>query len=159
MRIRENTPDRLIVEDQPWFLGAILIAFMLGFALGAITSLSKGDGGAALLFLGLAAGIGLVFTFLVERVWLVLDRGTGSVELRRRSLRRFRTDGFDLSELEYALVQTDYDSEGNTYRLVLKRRDQQAPVPVTAYFSGNQSGTQRMARAIDDWLGTGGHDA
>lgn len=159
MRIRENTPDRLIVEDQPWFLGGVLIVFVLGFVLAALTALTRGDVTATLAFVGVAAGVGLIFGFFVERVWLILDRRASKVELRRRSLRRFRTEGFALPELEYALVQTNYDSDGNTYRLVLKRRDQQAPVPVTSYYSGNQSDTQRMVDAIDTWLKASGRDA
>ena len=156
MRIRQNTPDRLIIEDRPWLLGAVLIVFILAFVAAAFAAASEGKAVAALAFLAIALGAGLVFAFFVERVWLILDRPAGTIELRRRNLRRFRSDSHALRDLEYALVQTSHDSDGDTHRLALKLRGRMQPIAMTTYYSGGRDRPASMADAIDSWIAAPG---
>ncbi|MDH3264816.1 MAG: hypothetical protein OEM24_12575, partial [Paracoccaceae bacterium] len=98
-----------------------------------------------------AAGFAWLSARVVERVWLVLDARAGTVELRRRSLHRFRRQGWRLSQLEAVALQSDFGEGNRTYRLAPRLQGEPAPVPMTSYYQSGR-GAKACAEAARAWL-------
>lgn len=154
MKVLRLSPDMLVIEEKPWFLGLMLAVFVLGFAAAALAAAFEGQWLAALGLGAVAAAFAWVSARVVERVWLVLDRRAGTVELRRRSHGRFRRQGWPLARLEAVVEQSDFGEGSRTYRLALWLRDQPAPVPMTRYYQSGR-GTKACAAAAREWLAAG----
>jgi hypothetical protein len=152
MRIRVDTPERLVITDRPIVLGVTLAAVllvMLGFALAA-----AGSGawiGAAILLFASAVIAGLTAVF-IRRSDLVLDRLSGEAHLHSSTLLGKTWLSWPLSEVTGATVQSSRGSEdaGMTYRpaLLLSGGRTQELTPV--YTSGQ--GASRTVTAIERWL-------
>lgn len=149
MRILEQSENRLILEEKPWFWGLFLVLFILAFAAGGIKSVLDGDYTLTAIAMLVVAAVGALAAFSIERVWLILDRASGTAELRRRSLRRFRLDVFPLSELapDRIMIQSD---EG-MLRIALQLASRPEPLQMTSYYqsSGN---IRPCAEAARKWL-------
>ncbi|MCV2871354.1 hypothetical protein OEZ71_03500 [Defluviimonas sp. WL0050] len=150
MRILNQNNDQLIVEEKPWFWALCFVFMTLSCAAWAIDALSKGN----LLMTGAAAASTLgclaLTAFAVERVWLILDRRAGTVELRRRNWRGFRSETFPLSDLDPdgVLLQSNDDM----WRIALQFSSREKPVPLTGYYQTGTS-TRRCAETARKWLG------
>ena len=149
MRILEQSDNRLILEEKPWFWGLFFVLFILAFAAGGIKSAVEGDYGLTAMAIVVVAGVGALAAFSIERVWLILDRVSGTVELRRRSLRCFHRDVFPLSELaqDGIMIQAD---EG-TLRIALSLASCSDPMPMTRYYQSGGN-VRSCAEAARKWL-------
>ncbi len=158
MRIVEETPDRLVLEERPWLLGIILTISILVFC-----ALAFGLAGTSLwLGLGFAvatAVFALAFIAFVRRVIAIFDRPARAVVLRTASLLGQREQTIVLTDITCAEVETSRSTSssggklsGVTHRTVL--RTSGGPVPMTEVFSSG-SGAARNAAIINRWLGTG----
>lgn len=149
MRIVKNTEEQFILEERPVFWALIKIFFLMSTCARALNAVKDRDYAMAGFAVLATIGLGYIAFLIVERVWLVLDRQTGTVELRRRSLRRFCSDVFPLSELDRdgILIQAD---EG-TLRIALRLASRPAPLPMTRY---HQTGgnVRPCAEAARKWL-------
>ncbi len=149
MRVLKRTEETLIIEEKPWSLGLLLGLFVIGLVYGAFQAAREEGMLTALFVLTLALSVCAIFSFASERVWLVLDRNTGTVELRRRNLLRYRREVFDLADLtpDGILVQSNDD----TLRLALRLKSSEAPVPMTSYYQSGGN-VRACAEAARDWL-------
>jgi hypothetical protein len=154
MKVTTNTPDLLIVDDRPLFIGIMLILFILlfvGVGLGLVFAGEPLGLVFALMGGGLGAGAFIVF---VRRVQVVFHRPEGYVEIRRKNAFRARKVRHALAEIDRAEVESSRTSEGaTTYRtvLVIEAGQSVGRHPLTfAYSSG--SGHRRVAEAINAWL-------
>ncbi|MAM62764.1 hypothetical protein [Maritimibacter sp. UBA3975] len=149
MKVRESTPDLLVVEYRPVWMGLGLIAFILGFVVFGIAILSDGDTlrGVTVLLLGLVCG-GIGFGAFVRRAQAVFHRPEGWVEIRRRSVFGTRKVRHDLSEISRAVVESLSDSA--RVSLVIDAGESAGTHPITTIYSSGDK--QPVADAINDWL-------
>jgi hypothetical protein len=154
MKVIHNTEQLLMIEDQPWFIGIMMIVMALIFAFGGMALLASGQlfGGLMMLLIGVGVPL-LIGALMVQRVRLTFDRSVGTVTRTRRSVLGLTQTTHPLDRLDRARVGVSTDSDGTTYRMELDLRDPPEMVPFTTYHT---SGTrpEEMTRAVNDWLGT-----
>ena len=158
MKILENTPDRLTLEDRPWVLGIILTLAILFPLLLALATWRESP------WLGLAMGLvaalfGIAFVAFVQRVIVIFDRDAGVVVIRTSSLTGQTEATHALPEISRAGVETTVNrsapssggkgSTSQTHRTVLHVAGK--VVPLTDDHSAGD-GAERMAAAINTWL-------
>jgi len=153
MKTRHNTPDRLILERQPWVLGIGLILFTLIFVGAGIAIALAGEWQG--LFMALIGGaMGVVgFGAFVRRTQIIFDVPAGSVTIRRRNVFGFHEEAHPLTAVDRAEVQTSRSGDSNTHRPALVMWGDYDPtyiaiVPV--YASGR--GARRAVIEINSWL-------
>ncbi|WP_170608450.1 hypothetical protein [Ruegeria arenilitoris] len=160
MKIRRNTPDQLILADTPWFIGIMLIIFIMAFVGPGILLMSTGGENIwfGLIFALGGGGLGFgAFCVFVRRVQVILDRNKDSVLIRRQSVFGYQAVEHKLSNLSHAeLESTTSTREGRTstlYRpvLVLDNGISAGRHPIVEVFT-NGSGSHRMVSAVNDWL-------
>jgi hypothetical protein len=164
MHVTRNTPDQLILADTPWFMGIMLILFILIFAGAGLLIMSKAFW-PGLLWTACGCGMGVAgFAVFVRRVQVILDRPSNSVTLRRQSLFGYQSVRHQLDHLGQAVAETTTSQNHDTgTRTILTRpvlefdrgmSVERHPI-VEAYTSGN--GAARLVNAVNTWLEEGGH--
>lgn len=158
MRIVQDTPNLLVIEDRPVVLGTVLgamVVMLLGLAFLTFAAepwLALGGSlGAALL--------GVAFAAFVRRVFVAFDRAAGSVVIRSASIFGQTEEQLPLSEIIEAMVDTtaSLDSPGSknrntqTHRPVLRLKGGRLNQPLTKVFSGGK-GAAKIVDAINRWL-------
>jgi hypothetical protein len=160
VKISHDTPDLLVLDYTPWLWAVVLMIPTLIFIGLGLSLLVEGE---VLGALGAILGSGLWIMGLVifvERLQVILDRRTGTVTLRRRTVLRYRQDTYDLAGLDRADVQRSSGSKGgSTYRpvLVFVGGEDRGIHPITQIYSSG-GGAHQAANAINGWLGRGGAD-
>ena len=152
MKIIHDTDQNLMIEDQPWLIGILMIVMALVFAFGGMALLASGEvfGGAMMLLIGVGVPV-LIGALMVQRVRLTFDRSTGTVTRTRRSVLGLTVSTHALDRLDQARVGVSTDSDGTTYRMELDLRDPPEVVPFTSYYTSGRR-PEEMARAVHDWL-------
>jgi hypothetical protein len=154
MRVTRNTPEQLIVEDTPWFIGVMLILFILVFVgAGLLAATDTLVGGLAFALIG--GGLGAsAFTVFVRRVMVILDADANALILRRSSVFGRSEVSHTLSDVDRAMLEeTTSDSGRSLYRpsLVLSRGVSAGIHPIVDVYT-NTPGPRRLVAAINDWL-------
>ncbi len=145
MRTSTNTPDRLIIEDRPWFLWAALYGMGAAAVWGALTGRVEG---AFETLLVLALGLGMLWMAwrLAPYQQFTFDRTSGTFTHSIRRLGRpAETWERPLADIEKAVTQSLEGSE----RVALSTPD--GPHPLEAGFTG--MGRKALTATINDWLG------
>lgn len=160
MKVKRNTPDQLIVENNP-ILMAIMISLMglIFFSVGLFTITSEIVVGLVFLTVGLAVGIGGNMIF-VRRTQVIFDRPAGTIEMRRRSWFGYSKSHWDLAHLEKVIVQTTRIRKSNGTRgapshraaLVIAGGMDPGEHPLTIVYSTSNTAA-RITGAINGWLG------
>lgn len=154
MKVTTDTPDLLVVDDKPLFLGIMLIVFILVFVAAGLLIVMSGEP-LGILFGLFGGGMGLAaFAVFVRRVQVVFHGPEGYVELRRRNLFGGSRVRHDLNEIARAEIEESRSNEGGaTWRVVLVIEEGQSVGrhPVTLAYS-NGRGHHRAAEAINRWL-------
>ncbi|HSF64001.1 MAG TPA: hypothetical protein VLA78_06420 [Paracoccaceae bacterium] len=156
MKTREDSAARLMLEDRPVVMGAVMAAMVLLFAGGGVVMLGQ-DTGLGLALLGGAAFWGLILAVFVRRTLLILDAPSGLVVLRVASVTGQTERTWPLAALRGAEVEsmrstTSGKKASMTYRCVLTFDDPPgARVPVTEAYSGGQ-GAAQAAGSVNGWL-------
>lgn len=155
MSVKRNTPDQLIVADIPWFMGlglTLVILIFVGVGLSIVTS---GDW-TGIMFIVIGGGVGaLAFIGFVRRVQVIFDRSTDQITVRRQSVFGYSEDIHRLSELKGVTLEESRSTKGALlYRPTLLMNGDRVPI-VESYT--NTRGPQRLAQAIEDWLGSSDH--
>ena len=157
MKVTRQTDRQLIVEDTPWFIAIMMVVFILAFVGPGILMMMDGVWQGA--FFALAGGgMGVAgLAVFVRRVQVILDRDTGTVTMRERSLFGYRQVVHRLSNLDHARLDRTVGKEGKAmYRptLVLGSGMSAGDHPIVASYT-NTGGPKRMVDAINDWLTDG----
>jgi hypothetical protein len=151
MKVVHRSDQRLILEDQPWLIGLMLILMALGFLAGALALLGRGEMFGGLMMGLIGAGVPLLIAaLLVQRVRLTLDRVSGRITRTSRSVRGLRQQSHALDRLTGARVDASTDSDGTTYRLVLLLSDPTETVPFTSYYSSSRKPGE-LVEVVNDW--------
>ncbi len=160
MKVTRNTPNQLILSDTPWFIGIMLVFFILAFVGAGLFMISEGGENIwfGILFALFGGGLGFgAFCAFVRRVQVILDRPTNSILIRRQSVFGYDTVEHKLSNLSHAEIETTTStSDKGTSKmhrpvLVLDKGMSAGRHPIVeAYVSGH--GSHRMVDVINDWL-------
>lgn len=157
MQVIQETPARLVLEQRPWVLGAVLIVFIvillaLAMVLWSATAwLTLGFGLAALL-------LAVCFVLFVQRVIVIFDRAAGAMVIRTRSLMGEGEKTLRLTDILRAEVETSRSTSTSndgsrsvsvTHRTVLVTSA--GPLPLTESSSSGLS-AEVNAAAINRWL-------
>lgn len=147
MTVVRNLPSQLILAHAPWLLGAGLIVCIVACAAAGLALIAQGEVvGLATVLAG--AGVPLaIFALTIKRDQVIFDAVAGTATVQRRTLLRYRSNSYPLTDVRRAEVEAFSD----TARATLTFHDSTAPYPlVEAYASGN--GPRQAADAINDWL-------
>lgn len=152
MKVIHRSQALLVIEDQPWFIGIMMIVMALVFAFGSMALLASGQifGGLMLLLIGFGVPV-LIGALMVQRVRLAFDRSAGTVTRTRRSVLGLTQTTHALDRLDRARVGVSTDSDGTTYRMEIDLRDPPEMLPFTSYHTSGRR-PEEMARAVNDWL-------
>ena len=162
MKVTRNTPNQLILSDTPWFIGIMLVFFILAFVGAGLFLASEGGEGIlfGLFFALFGGGMGVgAFCAFVRRVQVILDRSQDRIMIRRQSVFGYDTVEHVLSNLSHAETESTISrSDKGTstlFRPVLILDEGMSagrhPI-VEAYSSGR--GAHRLVDAVNDWLPT-----
>lgn len=166
MRVSRNTDRQLILDWTPWLLGlGLLLAMLMFVGIGLLAPFAGDDPMLwvfSFMFVVVGGGLwGAGLVVFVKRRQLILDRDTGQITLRTRSLLKYTEDRHDLSRIRRVALEHDRGDSGQTLSrpvLVLtSRRDDggERRVPIHAYYT-NGSGPGHVADLINDWLKAAG---
>jgi hypothetical protein len=157
MQVTHETPDRLVLEQRPWVLGAVLIICIL--ALLALAMLLYATTAWLTLGFGLAALLlAVCFVVFVQRVIVIFDRAAGALVIRKRSLMGQEERTLALPDVTRAEVETSRSTSTSndgsrsvsvTHRTVLVTGS--GPLPLTDSSSSGSS-AEINAAAINRWL-------
>lgn len=156
MRLQSVTPERLILEERPWFLGSLLIVVIVALLALALLFVPV-NGWAALGFAVGATLFGAVFVFVVRRTVVIFDRIAGAVEIRAASLTGMSQRRIALNQILAAEAETVTSAASPgpgqrttvTRRPVLQTRD--GIVVLSPIYSGGP-GALQVADIVNDWL-------
>ncbi len=138
MRIVQNTPDRLVIEDKPIILSAVLGLFIL-LLLGIALLTFSAEPWVALGALVGAVLLGGCLAVFVRRVFVAFDRSVGAVVIRTATLLGQTEQQLHLTDLAGAEVETttsidDHNqATGRTllHRPALRLADARPNLPLT----------------------------
>jgi hypothetical protein len=152
MKVIHRSDSLLMLEDQPWLIGILMIGMALIFLIGSMALLSSGEifGGSMMGLIGVGVPL-LIGALMVQRVRLTFDRQSGQITRTRRSVLGLTQQTYPLDRLVEARVDASSDSDGTTYRMELRFRDPADNLPFTTYHTSGRKPDQ-MARAVNDWL-------
>lgn len=156
MKVTRNQSDQLIVEERPWFTGAMISVFTLVFTAGGVFSVLEGEFGGLVFFIGTALGA-LAFWAFVRRLMVIFDSAANSVEIRRKWVGGQSTETIALGAVQKADVEfRETIRQGKIRRtsrptLVLEPGHDPRKIALVDHFSGGRS-TDTVADAINDWL-------
>ncbi len=154
MKVTRNTPDQLVLDHVPWVFGGLLTLFTITFAGIGIAMLFGGDP-MGVMFLVMGGGLGIAcLAVFVERLQVILNRTTGRLRMRRRTIFGYEEDVHELTALRGAIVESSYSKNGgDTFRpaLVIDTPRGPEPRPVSQIFSSGR-GARRAVDQINAWL-------
>ena len=156
MKITQNTPELLVIDDRPWLFGLIFIGFAGIFASIGAVMLYEGLWGGIFMFL-IAGLIFTAFYFLIERTQLVIDASAGQLEIRKKSMHRMKRDRFDLKNLRRTTVETKTSFSNGTSKvisrliLVFDEGDGETGTPLTAALTSGGA-AERISPVVNAWL-------
>ncbi|QYK42642.1 MAG: hypothetical protein KF887_05910 [Paracoccaceae bacterium] len=152
MRVRQDTPERLVLEDRPWVMGIAMAGGVLIFVAVAITTLAEAPW-LAVGMLGGAALFGGIGAVLIRRSIAIFDRAAGAMVWREVRIGATREETVALRDIRAAVVQTgSTGGSGATTRRCALRVDGRAEVlPLTVVYSSG-SGAVQAAEAVNRWL-------
>ncbi len=153
MKITRETPDQLIIENNPIWLAIFVSVFgLIFFGIGLANVRAEPGMGIAFIAGGLAIAVGFNMIF-IRRTQLILDRPRNLVELRRKGWLNYVSMTWELQYLTRADVQSSSSGDTNTYRAALQISGgmDAGTHPITLVYSSGR-GAKRAANAINRWL-------
>lgn len=154
MKVTRNTPDQLIVADNPWLIGVMLIFFILIFVGAGMAVMLQGEMLGLIFALGGGGGGLAAFGAFVRRVQVILDRPSDSITIRVRSLLGFSEVRHKLSDLSEVILESTTSSKGSTlYRptMVLNKGMSAGTHPIVNTYA-NTGGAAHIVKAVNGWL-------
>ncbi|MCK0150385.1 hypothetical protein MWU54_10150 [Marivita sp. S6314] len=154
MKVTRDTDTQLILANTPWLLSLGLVLFMLVFVGAGVLRMSDTLlGGMVMLIAGSIGGAVFLLAF-VRRTQLILDRHSGLVTLRRRSLLGYSEKTFDLDDLSHAVTQDSRSKNNSGTRraaLMFHKGPDKGTHPITIVYT-NTKGPVRAVDAINRWM-------
>lgn len=147
MKVKTNTPDRLTIEDRPWFVTGFTWFMGLACLSAVLFDRSMGLTERALV---LVLGVGACFVAwrLMPFVSLDLDRSKGTLVVTHARVTGAEQITYALEDIVEARVQSDTTDGADLERLALKTKTDILPVE-----HGFSSQSRKAAvKQINAWL-------
>jgi len=154
MKVIQNTPTRLVVQERPWLVSLIVCLVILAMTSEGIALLYQGDFVVSFYILLFALVVALLILFLVaRRVQVILDTVSNQMIIRRKPMTQFTSFTHDFNDLSHAYVETQGDSDGDTHRpvFVLVGGISAGEHHMTIYTQSGL-GPEHIVTAVNDWL-------
>lgn len=178
MRIAEERPDLLIVEDRPWGFRVIALLFLAG-----LSGVLFAEWGEMNWFVRAVIGafivlLASILLFVAITVTARFDRAAGRIEIVRRGVFGAVEEVYGFKHFARARVEESEGSDSTTYRLVFvfaeamlaeldaetRARRERArkmgsnrlpltEVPFTSYLTGARKPPEEMAARVNAWAG------
>lgn len=133
MKIVENTPDRLVLEHFPWFLGGFTwIMGLAAFTTGVLGI--KTDGGERLFVVALGLGVMAMAAVFMPFVRVTFDRKAQLVERRPAHIDKARVLTVPFADFKRLRQEAHWSDNARLVRLVLELKDNRL-VPLETGFS------------------------
>jgi hypothetical protein len=145
MKIKQDANGRLIVKHDLALFG---LAFLIAFGTAAAISVVNAQWTFALIMTAVTL---FSLILLSVRSTCAFDRAHGMVVLVRRSIFGTKIEEIQFRDLKTIRVETNVDSEGDTYRAILVLKTGKI-VPLTGYFSSNYTVVNRTVDEIKAFL-------
>jgi energy-coupling factor transporter transmembrane protein EcfT len=153
MKIQRETPDQLIIENNPIWVAFFISIFALIFIAAGLFVMTI-EFWFGLWFAVCGVIIGVVFNIAFSRrTQIILDRPGNLIELRRKSMLGYKKRVWELRYLDRVVIQTSRSDKSTTYRAAMVFSDgmDAGTHPITfVYSSGN--GAETAKTAINRWL-------
>jgi hypothetical protein len=153
LKLTSNTPQRLIVEDKPWFI-AICIS-LLTLVMSHMSAKLLIEGSSLGYFYAAGAIFCLVFFYIfVRRVQVIFDAEHRYIEVRQRTLFRMSCKRIELADVFEATIEDMSSSEGEqAFRisLVMAKGSKTATQPLTKTYDNAMKG-ENLRNSINKWL-------
>jgi hypothetical protein len=94
---------------------------------------------------------GLLMVLFTSKISVYIDNTTQKLSLIKKSILRKSIQHFSIAEIIEADVEEFSSSEGDTYRVILKR-DSRDDIPLTAYYSSGYDSKKKIADTINHYL-------
>lgn len=148
MKIAQSTPDRLVIEDRPWFLWITLPVLGGAALIGALTGQVEGWG-ATVLVACLGAGIFGILWHFAPYQRFIFDRPSATFTHEVYRLTGQRVWSRPLADIKRAAGEGNWSDGARLERVTLLTRDGRHPLE-----SGFSSAPRTpLIQAINDWLG------
>ena len=155
MKVTHDTPEKLIIENNPIWLAIFISVFGMVFVAVGLFLMSQ-EFWMGLLFAGAGLVVIVVFNLaFTRRTQFIFDHPGNLVDMRRKSLLGFTNRTWSLEHLDRAVIQSSRSDNSTTYRAALVFNGGMDPgtVPITIVYSSG-SGAERAANAVNNWLAT-----
>jgi hypothetical protein len=140
-----DTSTHLQIREYPilmWIIGAISIAISIAMVINR-----QPAWGSALFFL-----VGTLFAFFFGYVTTITgDKEAGTLTIRSQSIFRNVVKEYALNEIASVEVETNRDSDGNTYRVAIHLTGGES-IPFHSYYTSGTAGKERQAKKVRDFL-------
>lgn len=153
MKATRDTPDQLILENNPIWLVVFINLFALVFvAVGLFMLPDQLLVGIAITLGGLLMAVAFNLAF-ARRTQLILDRTANRIELRRRSLLAYYRQVWSVKDVPRAILQTSMSGDSPTHRAALEVHlyGRNEIHPITLVYTSGQGPSGAVAQ-INDWL-------
>lgn len=148
MKVTLTTPDRLVIEDRPWFLWISLYGLSATFFFAALTG-RTGGAVITLVVLLLGAGALAVGWHFAPFQRFTFDRPSNTFTHAIRRPSGAQIWERPLSEIRRAADEGHWSDGSRMERVTLLTED--GPHPLESGFSGQSRA--HVIKAINDWLG------
>ena len=152
MKVIENAPESLILDDRPWFRGILITAVTLYVVFMGFHEWNDGrPAGPYIAVFGALIG-GIFFALFVQRSQIIFDRNNATILKRTKSIWGYKETETDLNLVTHAEIRESKDSDGGTmYQPVLKLKGQE-DLELVAY-STTGFGPPKVVDTVNTWLG------
>jgi hypothetical protein len=156
MKVIRSTPTQLIVENTPWLFAIMLgIMAVIAFSTACILLFSGSLVGGIIVGLVSAIIFPVTLFYVVQRVQIIFDTPTNTMNIRKRTLLGYSTIAHDLHHLSHAELDTNIDGDDNTQThcpiFVLNGGMSAGRHKMTpTHQSGH--GPKRIVDAVNEWL-------
>lgn len=155
MKVTENTPNRLILDDVPWIRGILIILVTLYVVAMGFREWNDGRAlGPWIVGGGVIGGL-LFFSIFVERYQIIFQRAEGVILKRKRSVFGFRETRHDLNAVSHAEVEEEKGTDDGVmyYAALIIPAGPDAPRLRLADYGTSGFGPPALVDQINDWLG------
>ncbi|MEM6547217.1 MAG: hypothetical protein AAF713_05680 [Pseudomonadota bacterium] len=153
MKIVEDRWDRLVIEDRPHLMAALIWSMAAICAYGAVSGDGIDETWKRWLLGVLALGIGALAYAKMPYARITFDRLAGTVERRLAYLDRARTATWPLSSLDHVRYDATWSDHARMIRLVIEI-DGEGVVPLQSAYSSDRRrpGEPDIAERVAAWL-------
>jgi len=151
MRITENTPDRLILDDIPWIRGLLIIAATLYVLSMGFREMNAGRQFGAFIIAGALIVGPLFFALFVERYQILFLRAEDRITKRKRSVLGYKETSHRLSDVLKASVVTSKRTDGPDMDHKILKVSDGTSIRLVDY-NTTSAAPSIVAKAINDWL-------